>query len=219
MRTRSSPACPPRRPLPVSASHSAAETSGKRSPAPATTRFPPFCLRPGTKHSLLGVVLATSALSCSAQTGLAIQGGDYEDYETVGMQLVLEDWFRAERAGWRVVGYPELQLNRHKRDGDNLLQGGVFATFRADPAHAKLRPYLEAGLGLNLFSRGDLGPKSFGTRFQFGEHVGIGFVWGGNTGGPNETWLGLRYSHYSNAGIKNPNPGLEALQLVFGHRF
>lgn len=166
-----------------------------------------------------GVVLAGAALSCAAEPGVALQGGRYDSVETVGLQVTLDDWFRAERGGWRVVGYPELQVNRHEHKGDKLWQGGLFATFRVDPAHARMRPYLEAGLGANVFSRGNLGSKDFSTRFQFGELLGVGVAWGGNTGGANETWVGVRFTHYSNAGIKKPNPGLEALQLVIGHRF
>lgn len=170
-------------------------------------------------RALGGAVLAGAALSCAAEPGVALQGGRYESVETVGLQVTLDDWFRAERGGWRVVGYPELQVNRHEHNGDKLWQGGVFATFRVDPAHARMRPYVEAGLGANVFSRGDLGSKDFSTRFQFGELIGVGVAWGGNTGAANETWVGLRFTHYSNAGIKKPNPGLEALQLVIGHRF
>ncbi|WP_332675116.1 acyloxyacyl hydrolase [Aromatoleum sp.] len=170
-------------------------------------------------RALAGVFIAGAASSCAAEPGVAIQGGRYESIETIGLQVTLDDWFRAERSGWRVVGYPELQVNRHEQSGDELVQGGVFATFRVDPAHARMRPYLEAGLGANVFSRGNIGSKDFGTRFQFGELIGIGIAWGGNTGGANETWIGVRFTHYSNAGIKKPNPGLEALQLVIGHRF
>jgi len=180
----------------------------------------PRCRRaPPGARAAAGALIAGAAFICAADPGVAIQGGEYKDFETIGVQVTLNDWFRAERRGWRLIGYPELQVNRHERGGDKLVQGGAFATFRVDPARAGLRPYLEAGVGANLFSRGDLGPKSFGTRFQFGEHIGVGLAWGGNTGGPNDTWLGVRYSHYSNAGIKNPNPGLEAVQLVLGHRF
>ncbi|MDT3671096.1 MAG: acyloxyacyl hydrolase [Aromatoleum sp.] len=189
-------------------------------PVPDPKRGPRSAGRPlSGARALGGVVLAGAALGCAAEPGVVLQGGRYDSVETVGLQVVLDDWFRAERGGWRVVGYPELQVNRHELNGDKLWQGGVFATFRVDPAHARMRPYLEAGLGANVFSRGDLGSKDFSTRFQFGEHIGIGVAWGGNTGGTNETWVGLRFTHYSNAGIKKPNPGLEALQLVLGHRF
>ena len=31
--------------------------------------------------------------------------------------------------------------------------------------------------------------------------------------------LGLRYDHYSNAGIRKPNPGVELASIRYTHRF
>lgn len=218
-------ACPTRRPFGTAPCRPFA-VGGGSSPGAARANdiAPPGVLRdrgqtPSAMRGICGVLLAGAALGCAAEPGVALQGGRYESVETIGLQVTLDDWFRAERGGWRVVGYPELQINRHEHDGDELVQAGVFATFRVDPAHPRLRPYFEAGLGAHVLSRGDLGPKDFSTRFQFGELLGVGVAWGGNTGGANETWVGVRFTHYSNAGIKKPNPGLEALQLVIGHRF
>lgn len=168
----------------------------------------------------LAVFAAGFALSCSAQTGVAVQGGKFDGVSSLGVQVAFGEFMTIERGGWRLVGYPELQLNVHRDDGDDLVQTGVFATFRAAPARVGLRPYVEAGLGANLLSRTELGSDSYSTSFQFGEHVGVGFVWGSSaSGGADTTWAGLRFTHYSNASIKNPNDGLESLQLVVGHRF
>lgn len=68
-------------------------------------------------------------------------------------------------------------------------------------------------MGANLFSRSLFADINIGTKFQFGEHVGIGAYIGKNSR------LGLRYSHYSNAGIKNPNPGLDVVQVLFSHQY
>lgn len=73
--------------------------------------------------------------------------------------------------------------------------------------------YLEAGVGANLFSRTRFADKNISTRFQFAEHVGVGAYIGKNSR------LGVRYSHYSNAGIKRPNPGLDVVQVLFSHQF
>lgn len=189
--------------------------------------YPSPSVRPASRpqparlvRTALAALATGFALNGAAETGVAIQGGRYDGISTLGAQVAFGEFMSIERGGWRLVGYPELQLNVHRDDGDDLVQAGVFATFRAAPARAGLRPYIEAGLGANLFSRTDLGDESYSTRFQFGEHVGVGLAWGGNAaGGGNATWVGLRYSHYSNAGIKKPNPGLEALQLIVGHRF
>jgi lipid A 3-O-deacylase len=176
-----------------------------------------------TQRSVLGAIvallLAGAAFPCAADIGVAVQGRARDDIKSLGVQVILPQWFETERGGWRVTGYPELQVNRFERSGDDLVQGGAFATFRVDPARASLRPYFEGGVGVNLFSRDRLASKTFATRFQFGEHLGLGVTWGGGPGASNETWFGMRISHYSNATIRRPNPGIEALQFVIGHRF
>lgn len=73
--------------------------------------------------------------------------------------------------------------------------------------------YIEAGVGVNLFSKSLFSDINIGSNFQFGDHVGFGAYIGKNSR------LGVRYSHYSNAGIKSPNPGLDVVQLLFSHQY
>ncbi len=164
-------------------------------------------------------VLAGIAPACFAQQSFALLGGTRNNVDSYGLQWTMSPWFTSNPGGWRITGSPEVQLNLHHHDGDDMWQGGAFANFRFEPPVQTLRPYLELGLGLNVLSRNDLGSKDFSTRFQFGEYVGLGVAWGGSRGGVGETWLGARVTHYSNAGIDLPNPGLETFQLVLGHRF
>jgi lipid A 3-O-deacylase len=58
--------------------------------------------------------------------------------------------------------------------------------------------------------------KRFSTRWNFYDMVGVGHTYGG----PQERHeVGLRLVHTSNAGIKNPNPGENFLQLRYAYRF
>ncbi|MCC2594973.1 acyloxyacyl hydrolase [Pusillimonas sp. MFBS29] len=75
------------------------------------------------------------------------------------------------------------------------------------------RYYLEAGVGATVFSHTTFADKQLSTAFQFGDHIGIGAHLS------DSSRLGLRFSHYSNAGIKRPNPGLNILQLMYTHRY
>lgn len=73
---------------------------------------------------------------------------------------------------------------------------------------------LEFGIGANLFSGTTLGAKRISTAYQFGDSIGLlhridGTPW----------TLGVRFTHYSNADIKRPNPGQDYLQLHIGYRF
>lgn len=67
---------------------------------------------------------------------------------------------------------------------------------------------LEAGIGPNVFSGTYIGSKTISTAYQFGDSLGLyhrltGTPWG----------VGVRFTHYSNADIKRPNPGQNYLQL------
>lgn len=73
---------------------------------------------------------------------------------------------------------------------------------------------VEYGLGANIFSGTMLGDKDISTRFQFGNSLGILHHFAGTH------WsTGLRFTHYSNAGIETPNPGQDYLHLRIGYTF
>ena len=75
------------------------------------------------------------------------------------------------------------------------------------------RYYIEGGIGATVFSHASFANKNLSTAFQFGDHIGVGmFVT------PNSR-VSLRFSHFSNAGIKRPNPGLNILQLNYSLQY
>jgi lipid A 3-O-deacylase len=76
--------------------------------------------------------------------------------------------------------------------------------------------FAEAGIGATFMddvytSR----RKTFSTRFQFQDTLGVGM----SLGARREHEVGLRFSHFSNAGIKHPNPGENFVQLRYAHSF
>lgn len=73
--------------------------------------------------------------------------------------------------------------------------------------------FLEGGIGATLISKTQMGPKRYSTSFQFGDHVGVGFQI------DPRIRVGVRYSHFSNASIKKPNNGLDALQLTIARSY
>lgn len=75
------------------------------------------------------------------------------------------------------------------------------------------RYYVEAGIGATVFSRTRFAGKDISTAFQFGDHIGVGMHLTENSR------LSLRYSHFSNAGIKRPNPGLNIIQLNYSYQY
>jgi lipid A 3-O-deacylase len=73
---------------------------------------------------------------------------------------------------------------------------------------------MEFGIGANLFSGTTLGAKQISTAYQFGDSIGLLHRFSGTP------WtLGARFTHYSNADIKRPNPGQDYVQLRAGYSF
>lgn len=76
--------------------------------------------------------------------------------------------------------------------------------------------FLEAGIGLNVVTpRYRAGHRRFSTRLNFGDHVALGMTFG--EGQHHE--LQVRLEHFSNAGLRKPNPGENFVQLRYAWRF
>ena len=72
---------------------------------------------------------------------------------------------------------------------------------------AEVASLLRFAGGLHIVSGTHLQDNvSLSTRFQFGDHIGVGVRRGHYD-------LGLRLQHLSNAGLRNPNPGINFVQL------
>ena len=67
--------------------------------------------------------------------------------------------------------------------------------------------YFDAGIGFHVLSDSHISSDfGFSTRFQFGDHVGVGYNFG-----PLD--VSARLQHLSNGGMRNPNPGINFLLL------
>jgi len=63
--------------------------------------------------------------------------------------------------------------------------------------------YAELGIGINYMTeKYNNNGRSMSSNFQFGDHVGIGYVFS------NQMDLNLNFQHYSDAGLKMPNPAV-----------
>ena len=78
----------------------------------------------------------------------------------------------------------------------------------------KLGWYIEGGVGANLMSElYDNNNDKLSTAFQFGDHIGIGYV-------TQDKWdFTLKLQHYSNASIKRPNSGVNFAILSARYTF
>ena len=76
-------------------------------------------------------------------------------------------------------------------------------------AGESVKPYLEAGIGVALFSHTEVEGNRLGTAFQFEDRLGFGLRFAGG----HE--VGIRATHYSNAGISSTNDGVESYALHY----
>lgn len=72
---------------------------------------------------------------------------------------------------------------------------------------------LEGGFSPTILSRDRFGSRDFGERFQFTSHIGL--IWHVT----EQISVGYRFQHMSNAGIANPNPGLNLQMLELSYSF
>ena len=72
--------------------------------------------------------------------------------------------------------------------------------------------FLDAGIGVNVLTPVFRdGNRQFSTAFNFGDHIALGRSFGAD----RKQELSLRLQHFSNAGIKHPNPGINFIQLRY----
>jgi len=156
---------------------------------------------------VLGLVFAISAMAGEAQW-IAAFGRGTESAETdivrLGYRHPLKDngeWWRPSHVQlgvslWRV---PDIRGETRRLDLN------VTSIWRSD----KPWGYFEAGFGGYLLSKTINNDENrVPSAFEFGSHVGIGLKLGPGT-------LGIGLQHLSNAGIKQPNGGINLILVQY----
>lgn len=178
-----------------------------------------FWLSPAAAQSA-GTSGATGSTQIAVQAPAPVQGlgvrlGYDSDYSKAS--LVYETprlWGHQFQNGWGRVdlnielGISYWRTNRGR--SESMGQLSAIPMLRWWPNESF---YLELGSGPTVLSRSEFADRDLGTRFQFGSHVGMGFLI------DKAQRVGIRYSHYSNADIKKPNPGLDMVELAYTYQF
>ena len=154
-----------------------------------------------------------------ASTAFAVDGVSFElgrGTHNVDMARFGVQWTSPSRgfAGhrWELARYWDLSFGSWNGGHGAVYDFGLTPVFRLERPGGT--PYLDAAIGFHILSDLDVGTGSeLSTRFQFGDHIGAGVRFGEH----REYDLSLRLQHLSNAGIRNPNPGVNFLQLRFQH--
>ena len=157
----------------------------------------------------------------SVELGTSDSSHTSVDMARVGVQWNWP-WRWALGSNWHVGGYWDLSLGYWDNDSRNrihksITEVGFTPVFRLQQTNpGALAPYLEAAIGFHLLSHSAISPdRRLSTKFQFGDHLGVGLRFG-----PRHAFdLGYRYQHLSNAGIEEPNQGINFHQLRLQYHF
>jgi len=120
-------------------------------------------------------------------------------------------WFT--NGNWHVTGYWNAEVGHwHSGKGggheSDLYDLGLTPIFRLEQKSSHsghLAPYAEAGIGLHMVSPTSIGDRNLASVFQFGNNLGVGFRFGSH----GRYDLGYRFQHISNAGLSQPNQGMD----------
>lgn len=129
--------------------------------------------------------------------------------------------FRHALWGSELSGHWDLYVSRWSFDalpggsGHSTLLGAT-PVLRLTPDQGRSAFFLEAGVGATISDKRYRTPeREFSTRFNFATHLGAGL----RLGAQRQHELMLRVQHVSNAGIKEPNPGNNFVQLRYALHF
>jgi len=187
------------------------------------------CSRPiGFRATLMtGGALAITLLTVHANAFDALPSQIFIQSATAGSTQAATfgarwPWaWQDEFGGGALTAVTELSLSQWRFDnaashGSSLSQLAIGPVLRWRPDGGAARWFMEAGLGLTQTSRRyETDRKAFSTRFNFGTQLAVGFDFGER----HEHELSLRVAHFSNGGIRKPNPGENFVQLRYAFIF
>jgi len=139
---------------------------------------------------------------------LSVDAGKSRDginVQRFGLQKEFTEWLK--KKGVPLSGYFELSLNHWK--GADEIFGVAFSPVFMVPLCAKSKygrymPYIEAGVGVSLISDKIIDNRNMSSYFQFENRIGLKIK-------IDRFDFHIRYMHYSNAFLAQPNDGIDIL--------
>lgn len=171
---------------------------------------------------LLAAALPAQALDLRPD-GISIAVGPGRDHARMAGVGVVWDWdFERMRRKAELTAHTELLVNRWRADAFggghlDLTQYVVLPSLRMRLARGASPWFIEFGIGASWLDKTYATPdRTFGSRWNFYDMLGAGYSIGGVDGSHE---VGLRWTHTSNLGIRDPNPGQDFIQLRYMLRF
>lgn len=112
--------------------------------------------------------------------------------------------------GYWDLGYTYWEGGNHDSGEHSLSFAPVFVYEFSGKA---VKPFVEIGVGVSAFSGTHVGDKDLGSSFNFEDRLGAGLKIA------DQHRVGVRVIHYSNAGIQQPNDGIESYSLFYSYAF
>ena len=172
---------------------------------------------------VLAVCIALAATQQAAafdSSSLELGTGAHTRLARFGLQWKWEQsWWKS--GGTHLTGYWDATLaywrgNRYQNvpgARQSITAIGITPVFRFEKVSGK-GTYVEAGVGAHLLSHlYDNGGRRLSTRFQFGDHIAVGYVF------DNGLDLKLKLQHFSNGSIKKPNDGVNFAAISASYPF
>lgn len=154
--------------------------------------------------------------------GASVQaGGGRHGAYMAGVGIVWDWDFQRMRRKAELTAHTEVMFNALRADAvggghDTYRQVVVLPSLRMRLSRGESPWFIELGIGASYTDPLYTTPqKQFSTRWNFYDMLGIGHSFGAD----HQHELGLRWVHISNAGIRNPNPGEDFIQLRYVARF
>ncbi|HEU0201406.1 MAG TPA: acyloxyacyl hydrolase [Burkholderiaceae bacterium] len=168
------------------------------------------------------IAVAAAGLDVVTPSTAFVQAGMAESTSTLVFGMTWDwPWTFEFKAG-AVSGYLEASLGRWRAKGEAggssssawVTQIGITPVVRFQPDRSAW--FAELGIGANVLtpiyrSR----DKRFSTAFNFGDHIAVGRAFGAS----RQHEISVRFQHFSNAGIRRPNPGEDFVQIRYARAF
>jgi lipid A 3-O-deacylase len=164
-----------------------------------------FCLA-AIAAALMGQSITAQA--AGVEFGVGQTGNSTMTYR-LGMQFDWDkSWLQSDVG--RLTGYWSGAYTYWEADKTSNNNSLSFSpVFVYEFAGQTVKPYVEAGIGVAFFSHTKLDDSRMGESFQFEDRIGFGVRFAGG----HE--VGIRATHYSNAGINDWNDGVESYALHY----
>jgi lipid A 3-O-deacylase len=172
------------------------------------------------KIILASAILATSITISSAQDvanyidGVTFsigQSKDDIDIYRIGLRKDFNTKWGQTSNGY-FSGYYELSANYWKWKDESNFGVALSPVFAYYLDFGDFKPYIEAGIGVSYWSKTHIKTRNIGSHYHFEDRVGAGVRY-------KNFDFSFRYMHYSNAGIKHPNMGIDIFIGSISYKF